>query len=110
VVLDTKNTKVSDVKGNITPSQIIGDERIPTDITQKGWIFDPQEGQRIQGKYIFGKDTVVSKQELEFSLGGEQLQIKQPEKIEFDESIVVVMIITIVAIAAAIFYLKGYKK
>ncbi len=110
VVLDTKDTKVSDVRGNITPSQIIGDERIPIDITQKGWIFDPQEGQRIQGKYIFGKDITVSKQELEFSLDGEQLQIKQPEKTEFDESTIVVIIITIVAIAAATFYLKGYKK
>ncbi|KAF6247140.1 hypothetical protein C6990_05530 [Nitrosopumilus sp. b3] len=110
VVLDSEDTKVSDVKGNITPSQIIGDERIPTDISEKGWIFDPQEGQRIQGKYIFGKDTTISKQELEFSLGGEQLQNKQAEKIEFDESIVVVIIITVVAIAAAVFYLKGYKK
>ena len=110
VVLDTEDTKVSDVKGNITPSQIIGDERIPMDITEQGWVFDPQEGQRIQGKYIFGKDTAVSKQELEFSLGGEQLQNKQPEKIESDESIIVVIIITIVAIAAALFYLKGYKK
>ncbi|NNL58986.1 MAG: hypothetical protein HKP31_05950 [Nitrosopumilus sp.] len=110
VVLDSEDTKVSDVKGNITPSQIIGDERIPTDISEKGWVFDPQEGQRIQGKYIFGKDTTVSKQELEFSLGGEQLQNKQAEKIEFDESIVVVIIITVVAIAAAVFYLKGYKK
>ncbi|MBT8172567.1 MAG: hypothetical protein KJN83_00715 [Nitrosopumilus sp.] len=110
VVLDSEDTKVSDVKGNITPSQIIGDERIPTDISEKGWVFDPQEGQRIQGKYIFGKDTTVSKQELEFSLGGEQLQNKQDEKIEFDESIIVVIIITVVAIAAAVFYLKGYKK
>lgn len=110
VVLDSEDTKVSDVKGNITPSQIIGDERIPTDISEKGWVFDPQEGQRIQGKYIFGKDTTVSKQELEFSLGGEQLQNKQDEKIEFDESIVVVTIITVIAIAAAVFYLKGYKK
>ncbi|WP_371503875.1 hypothetical protein [Nitrosopumilus adriaticus] len=110
VVLDTESTKVSDVKGNITPSQIIGGERIPTDIAEQGWVFDPQEGQRIQGKYIFGKDTTVSKQELEFSLGGEQLQSKQPEKIEFDESIIVVIIITVVAIAAAIFYLKGYRK
>jgi uncharacterized membrane protein len=47
---------------------------------------------------------------LEFSLGGEQLQIKQPQKIEFDESVIIVIIITIVAIVAAMFYLKGYKK
>jgi len=110
VVLSPENTNVSDVRGNIIPTQIIDNEKIPTDITKAGWIFDPEEGQRIQGKYIFGEKVSVSKEELKFSLGGSQLQTIQSEKIEFDESIVVVTIITIVAIAAAIFYLKGYKK
>ena len=107
VVLSSENTNVSNIKGNIIPTQIIDDEKIPTDITKEGWIFDPEEGQRIQGKYIFGEKTTVNKEELKFSLGGTQLQV---EKVEFDESIVVVIIITIVAIAAALFYLKGYKK
>ena len=80
VVLESEDTKVSDVKGNITPTQIIDGERIPTDITMKGWVFDPQEGQRIQGKYIFGKDTTVNEKELEFSLGGEQLQTQTTRK------------------------------
>ena len=110
VVLSPEDTKVSNVKGNIVPTQIIDNENIPTDITKNGWVFDPQEGQRIQGKYIFGEETIINKEELKFSLGGEQLQIKQQEKMEFDESIVVVSIITTVAIAAAVFYLKGYKK
>ena len=110
VILDSEDVKISNVKGNITPTQIIGDERIPIDITEKGWVFDPQEGERIQGKYIFGKDTTINKKELEFSVEKMQLQIKQPEKTEFDESIIVVIIITISAIAAAMFYLKGYKK
>ena len=107
VVLSPENTNVSDVRGNIVPTQIIDNEKIPTDITKDGWIFDPEEGQRIQGKYIFGEKVSVNKEELIFSLGGSQLQV---EKVEFDESIVVVIIITVVAIAAAIFYLKGYKK
>ncbi len=107
VVLSPENTNVSDVKGNIVESQIIDNEKIPIDITKQGWIFDPEEGQRIQGKYIFGKETSVNGKELEFSLGGTNVQIEKPE---FDESIIVVIIITIVAIAAAIFYLKGYKK
>ena len=107
VVLSSENTNVSDVKGNIVPTQIIDNEKIPTDISKEGWIFDPEEGQRIQGKYIFGEKTSVSKEELKFSLGGAQLQVK---KVEFDESIALVIIITIVAIAAALFYLKGYKK
>jgi hypothetical protein len=110
VVLSPENTNVSDVRGNIVPTQIIDNEKIPTDITKEGWIFDPEEGQRIQGKYIFGEKVSVNKEELKFSLGGSQLQKIQSETVEFDESIVVVIIITIVAIAAAIFYLKGYKK
>jgi len=110
VILSPENTNVSDVRGNIVPTQIIDNEKIPTDITKEGWIFDPEEGQRIQGKYIFGEKASVSKEELKFSLGGSQLQTIQSETVEFDESIVVVIIITIVAIAAAIFYLKGYKK
>ncbi|MEK6865332.1 MAG: hypothetical protein AABX06_02525, partial [Thermoproteota archaeon] len=64
----------------------------------------------IQGKYIFGERTSINKDELIFSLGGSELVA--PKKIEtyFDESIIIVIIITIVAIAAAVFYLKGYKK
>lgn len=110
VVLSPENTNVSDVRGYIVPTQIIDNEKIPTDITKEGWIFDPEEGQRIQGKYIFGEKVSVNKEELKFSLGGSQLQNIQSETVEFDESIVVVIIITIVAIAAAIFYLKGYQK
>jgi len=110
VILDSEDVKISDVKGNITPTQIIGDERIPTDVTEKGWVFDPHEGKSIQGKYIFGKDTTIYKKELEFLVEKVQLQIKQPEKTEFDESITVVIVITIIAIVAAMFYLKGYKK
>jgi len=107
VILSPENTNVSDVIGDIIPTQIINNEKIPTDITKKGWIFDPEEGQRIQGKYIFGEETSVNKEELKFSLGGTNVQTEKPG---FDESTIVVIIITIVAIAAAVFYLKGYKK
>ncbi len=106
-VLSSENTNFSDVNGNIIPTQTIDNEEIPLEITKEGWVFDPKEGQRIQGKYIFGEKTTVTNQELKFSLGEENLQI---EKQELDESIIVVIIITIVAIAAAMFYLKGYKK
>ena len=80
---------------------------MPTEVTKKGWIFDPQKGELIQGKFIFGESTSVNKNELKFSLGGNSLQSKE---IELDESTAVVIIITIVSIGAAIFYLKGYKK
>ena len=98
---------MSDVKGHIIPTQMIEDIKMPTEFTKKGWIFDPQEGQQIQGKYIFGESTSVNENELKFSLGGSNIQSKE---IELDESTVVVIIIAIVSIGAAIFYLKGYKK
>ncbi|MCS5528792.1 MAG: hypothetical protein NZ747_05935 [Nitrosopumilus sp.] len=107
VILSNEDTNVSDVKGYIIPTQIIDDMKMPTEITKKGWIFDPEEGQQIQGKYIFGESVSINENELKFSLGGNSIQSKETE---LDESIIVVIIIAIVSIGAAIFYLKGYKK
>lgn len=114
IVVSPENTSVSDVKGNILATQVVDDEKIPLSVTEQGWIFDPEHGKTIQGKYIFGEEISVSKEMLEFSLGEvivkaekESIQTEEPE---FDESVVVLIIIIIVAIAAAMFYLKGYKK
>ena len=107
IILSPENEEISNINGNIVPTQIIDNEKIPTDISKEGWIFDPQEGQTIQGKYIFGNELSVSKEKLKFLLGDES--IIQP-KMEFDESTIIVIIISIIAIAAAMFFLKGYKK
>jgi hypothetical protein len=107
IILSNYETNVSDVKGNIIPTQLMDGIEIPTDITKSGWIFDPQKGQKIQGKYIFGESKSINENDLKFSLGGSNLQSKD---MEFDESTIVVIIIAIVSIGAAIFYLKGYKK
>ena len=108
VILANNEINVSDVRGNIIPTQMIDGIEIPIEITKKGWVFDPQKGEQIQGKYIFGESTSINENELKFSLGGNNLQYK--EEIKLDESITVVIIITIISIGAAIFYLKGYKK
>ena len=107
IILSNNETNVSDVKGSIIPTQTIDGIEMPMDVTKKGWIFDPQRGELLQGKFIFGESTSVNENELKFSLGGDNIQSKD---VELDESIVVVIIITIVSIGAAIFYLKGYKK
>ena len=107
VIISNNETNVSDVKGDIIPTQNIDGIEMPTELTKNGWVFDPQKGKTVQGKYIFGESTSVNENELKFSLGGNNLQSKE---IELDESIAVVIIITIVSIGAAIFYLKGYKK
>lgn len=105
-ILSPNSEIISDIKGNIVPTQVIDDEKIPTDISKQGWIFDPESGESIQAKYIFGQDNIVSKDNLVFTIGEE---IKESQ-VEFDESIIVLIIIAIVAIGAALFYLKGYKK
>ena len=107
VILSPEYTSVSNVNGAIIPTQIIDNEKIPTDITKNGWIFDPQQGELIQGKYIFGEKSFLDDNDLKFSLGKKDIQTTS---IVFDESVAVVIIITIVAVAAAVFYLKGYKK
>ena len=94
-VLSSEDTSVSNVRGDIIPTKTIGNEEIPTDVTNNGWIFDPKEGKVIQGKYIFGEETTISKEELKFSLSGEQSQETLPtqppsDKGEFDESMIVV--------------------
>ena len=107
VILANEETNISDVKGNIIPTQNVDGIEIPTEITKEGWIFDPQKGEQIQGKFIFGERSSISENELQFSLGGDNIKYEEPET---DESIIVVGIIAIVSIGAAIFYLKGYKK
>ena len=110
VILSSSNSFVSNIVGNEIPTQIVDNEKIPTDITKQGWIFDPKEGQRIQGMYIFGEETSINKNNLRFTLDGVEIENPPPESAEFDDSIVIVVIITAIAIAAAIFYLKGYKR
>lgn len=110
VILSSESTNVSDVRGNIIPTQITDGEKIPKEITKEGWVFDPEQGKKIQGKYIFGERTSINKDELVFSLGGSELIAPKNIATSFDESTIIVIIITVIAIAAAVFYLKGYKK
>jgi len=107
IILSDKENNVSDVKGNIIPTQNIDGIEMPTEFTTEGWVFDPQKGEQIQGKFIFGERDSINEEELHFSLGGDNIKYEEPET---DESIIVVGIIAIGSIGAAIFYLKGYKK
>jgi hypothetical protein len=107
VILSDEPTSISNIRGNIVPTQIIDGEKIPTEISKKGWIFDPEEGEKIQGKYIFGQETSIFENDLIFSLEGDE---PVPSETSLDESIVILVIIIIGGIAATLFFLKGYKK
>ena len=107
IILSDEENNVSDVKGNIIPTKNIDGIEMPTEFATEGWVFDPQKGEQIQGKFIFGERNSINEEELQFSIGGNNIKYEEPET---DESIIVVGIIAIVSIGAAIFYLKGYKK
>ncbi len=108
VILSDEPTGISNVRGNVIPTQIIDGEKIPTEINKKGWIFDPEEGERIQGKYIFGQEISIYENDLIFSLEGDE-SVSSAET-TIDESIVILVIIIIGGVGAAVFFLKGYKK
>ena len=104
VILSPEDETISGIRGDILPTRTVAGEMVPTDVENDGWVFDPREGQRIQGKYIFGQESTVDGDMLKFAIGGEPVQ---PES---DESLIVVVAISIAAIAAALFYLKGYRR
>ena len=107
IILSDEEKIISNVRGNTIPTLNVDGIEMPTEITKNGWIFDPKNGTQIQGKYIFGEKQSINENELRFSLSEKNMQLN---KMQLDESIIVVGIITIISIGAAIFYLKGYKK
>jgi len=111
LIVSSESTNVNEVNTNIIPSEIIGGEKIPTDLSVNGWFFDPESGNIIDGKYLFGEKFSVNKNELVFTLGSTQIDDCVPaETLDYDSSLLIVIIIVILAGGAAVFYLKGYKK
>ncbi len=111
LILSSEPTNVNEVNTNIIPSEVVDGEKIPTDLSIDGWIFDPESGNKIVGKYLFGEKFSVSRNELLFTLGSTQLNVVAPTGIgDFDSSLLIVIIIVILSGGAAVFYLKGYKK
>ena len=111
VILSSELTNVNEVNANVLQTKIIGGDKIPVELSQDGWVFDPESGNKIEGKYLFGHKFSLEKNELVFTLGMAQInQVPPSEMLDFDESIVILIIIVIVAGGATAFYLKGYKK
>ena len=107
IILANEETNFANVQGNIIQTENVDGIEMPTEFSKEGWIFDPLKGEQIQGKFIFGERDSINADELNFSLGGDNVKFEEPQS---DDSIIVVAIIAIVSIGAAIFYLKGYKK
>ncbi len=103
-------------------------EKISTvsDIRNKGWFFDSPYGSFIAGKFLFGETSLVTNDELKLEIipwdGNAQVEIQSSvlediiesevkEEIEESQSqYVILAVIIVVAVAAAIYYMKGYKR
>jgi len=116
VVLSERPIQAGEIKGNIVPTAIRDGERIPTDVTSKGWVFLLDSGKKIEAMYLFGNEFVINSNEFSFSIDpsaeGELIPSVE-ERIdsqEFDmtQTIIVGGIIA-AGIVAVVFYLKGFK-
>lgn len=98
--------------GNLVPTTFNNGQKIPSDLTKSGWIFDPDSGQHVTGIYLFGTTTNATVDELTITLGNASATVEQnqnsqgtntPSSPGPDYSIFV--IIGIVAAGAAAVYL-----
>ena len=99
-------------------------------ISEKGWFFSSPAGNKIDAKFLFGKDKIISSDELRVEINSwdgesemtfysvENIPQKEYESVEEfvekesngeESQYVILGIVIAVGIGAAIFYLKGYK-
>lgn len=50
--------------GGLLPTEVRNGQKVPTDLTQAGWIFDPDYGKQIFAVYLFGKTNSVTDNDL----------------------------------------------
>jgi len=77
LILSDEDLQVKSVNSNVIKNlQNIGD------IQENGWFFISKDGQEIDARYIFGKESSVSKNDLAFSIGSyseNDIEIKKVE-------------------------------
>ena len=77
LILSEEDLQVKSVNSNVIENlQHLGD------IQESGWFFTSKAGQKIDGRYIFGPESSVSKNDLAFSIGSyseNDIEIKEVE-------------------------------
>ena len=112
VMIGSANTNVIEKISNVS------------DISNQGWFFDSSYGDFIAGKFLFGKNSSVSNDELKLEIiqwdGSTEAKIQSSvleevtldqvtQEENFQSQYVILVVIIVVAVAAAIYYMKGYK-
>lgn len=102
VVLSNETMKVTGHGSDLIPTTEKDGEKYPSDLTKNGWLFDPDSGDMVVGKYLFGKTFEVSKNDLKLTIGN-STQSETP----VDNSLYILAGIAIAAVATIFFYLKN---
>lgn len=102
VVLSNETMKVTGHNSDLIPVIEKDGEKYPSDLTKNGWLFDPDSGDMVVGKYLFGKTFEVSKNDLKLTIS-DSTQSETP----VDNSLYILAGIAIAAVAAIFFYLKN---
>jgi hypothetical protein len=116
IVLPQESLKVKEVNSKVIPTVLRDDEKFPADITQKGWTFISESGDRIEAMYIFGKDFVATKSELVLTLTSAdntepiKENIAKPglQEIELSQVYIIAGIVAAASVSIG-FYLKGFR-
>jgi len=77
MILSEEDLQVKSVNSNV-----IENLRTLGDIQENGWFFISESGKKIDGRYIFGQESSVSKNDLAFSIGSyseNDIEIKEVE-------------------------------
>ncbi len=68
-VISNKTVGVESHGGDSAPTTFKNGQKFPADLTQAGWIIDPEYGQQISAIYLFGKTTSISSDQASITLG-----------------------------------------
>ena len=109
VVILSDEEDILQLRPDLLETEIKNGVEIPTDLSKAGWIILSNNQERDEAMYLFGNEFSIKNDELEI-LFTSFLDNNEVEISETDDSLIIVAIIVVVAIAASIFYLKGYKK
>lgn len=102
VILSNVTMKITDHGSDLIPIIEKDGEKYPSDLTKNGWLFDPDSGDRIVGKYLFGKTFEVNKNDLKLTISN-----STQSETTVDNSLYILAGISVVAAAAIFFYLKN---
>lgn len=109
VILSKEPMTTTNLGSQIIPSVEKDGEKYPSDVTITGWFFDPISGDKIIGKYLFGKTNIVTGNDLKFEIVPFSPSNPPISGIPSDNSPFILVGIGIAAAIAVIWYLKNVR-